>query len=73
MEPRVLHLDVAGLKGCILHLRRERMRYRIAEHAEPDGRIDVAKLLPILEISECVCFVGARLFHVIPNVVRDLA
>jgi len=43
------------LQRGALHLRREGMRDRIAEHPETDWRIDIARrFMPILEIGECI-------------------
>src|SRR5207302_10322823 len=55
MKARVLHVDLAMFERGVLHLRRERMRDRIAKHAETKWRINIAhRFRPILEIGECV-------------------
>ena len=55
LKARVLHVDLAMLERGVLHLRRERMRDRIAEDAETNRRIDIARCLrPILKIGERV-------------------
>src|SRR5437588_273926 len=55
MKARVLHVDLAMFERGVLHLRRERMRDRMAKHAETDWRINIARRFwPILESGECV-------------------
>ena len=57
LETRVLHLDLAVSQRGVLHFRRKRMSHRIAEDAETNRRIDIARrLFPVLEIGERVDF-----------------
>jgi hypothetical protein len=46
MKPDVLSIDRAGLERRILHQRRGRMRYRIAENSETNRRIDISRRVP---------------------------
>src|SRR5260370_42377078 len=64
MKARVLHFDLAAAERGILHLRRERMRDRIAEYPETDWRIEIARRFPpILEIDECVALRHLLFLH----------
>ena len=64
MKPPVLHVDLTGAQCRVLHLRRKRMRHRIAENAEANRRIDVARdVTPVLQIGERVA-AGSLFFFV---------
>ena len=59
MKPRVLHVDLERAQRCVLHLRRKRVRHRVAENTQANRRIDIARdLRPFLKISECVTIGG---------------
>src|SRR5436190_17257976 len=63
MKARVLHVDLAMLQRGVLHLRRERMRDRIAKHTKPDWRIEITRRFsPIFEISKRVTLSRSFLF-----------
>src|ERR1700730_10122813 len=66
MKARVLHVDLAGVQSCVLHLWRQRMRDRIAEDGEPDRRIGSTRPRPpIFQIGERVTLSGLFLLHAI--------
>ena len=55
MKPGVLHVDLAGAQRRVLHLRRKRLRHRVAKNTQANRRINIARdFRPFLEIGECV-------------------
>src|SRR5262249_44083369 len=64
-KPRVLRVDLERAQRGVLHLRRKRVRHRVAEHAKANWRINFARdLCPIFEIGERVTFDSLHLLRV---------
>ncbi len=63
VKTRVLRFNAAGVQRGVLHLRRERMRDRIAKKPKANRRMDVARdVAPMFEIGECVTLGSLLIF-----------
>src|SRR5262245_36481317 len=64
MKARVLGVDLTGMQGSVLDLRRERMRNWIAKNAQAHRRVAVAcDLTPLLKIGQRVPLRSLFVFH----------
>jgi hypothetical protein len=64
MKTRVLHVDRAGAQSGVLHLRRERMRYRIAKNAEANRGLEFPRNdRPVFQVRKRVTVSGLLFFH----------
>ena len=74
VKPCVLHVDLERAQRRVLHLRRKRVRHRVAENTQANRWIDTAcDLRPFLKIGECVT-VGSLLlfFHATVSLINTL-